>query len=75
MRTSPKRADPVDMRFIAEEPDVPLLVLLGSKDKITPLKEDNCEKMLGDRKARGSPIDYKIYSATQGRVRLSRREA
>jgi dienelactone hydrolase len=59
-----KRADPVDIRFIAEEPDVPLLVLLGSKDKITPLKEGNCEKMLGDRKARGSPIDYKIYSAT-----------
>ena len=58
------RAESVDMRFIAEEPDIPLLVLLGSKDTIAPLKERNCEKMLDDRKARGSPVDYKIYPAT-----------
>jgi dienelactone hydrolase len=59
-----ERTDPVDMRFIAEEPDVPLLVLLGDKDTIAPLKERNCEKLLGDRKSRGSPVAYKIYPAT-----------
>jgi hypothetical protein len=41
-----QRSNPVDIRFIAEEPDVPLLVLLGDKDTIAPLKESNCEKML-----------------------------
>lgn len=59
-----QRSNPVDIRFIAEEPDVPLLVLLGDKDTIAPLNESNCEKMLNDRKARGSPVAYKIYPAT-----------
>ena len=39
-------------------------MLLGDKDTIAPLKESNCEKMLNDRKARGSPVAYKIYPAT-----------
>jgi dienelactone hydrolase len=58
-----ERAEAVDIRFIAEAPEVPLLVLLGSKDTITPLKDGNCEKMLDDRKGRGAAIDYKIYVA------------
>jgi dienelactone hydrolase len=62
--TTKLRAEPVDIRYIAEAPEVPLLVLLGSKDTITPLKEGNCEKMLGDRKARGAAIEYKIYPAS-----------
>jgi len=59
-----KKPETAEFRFIAEEPDVPLLVLLGSKDTITPLKEGNCEKMLDDRKALHAPVSYKIYPAT-----------
>jgi len=53
----------VEMHFLPDQIEVPLLVLMGDRDNETHAVRD-CVPMLEPLKSRGNPVDYRLYHAT-----------
>jgi dienelactone hydrolase len=52
----------VEMHFLPEEIEVPLLVEMGERD--TEADPKDCIPQFGAMKAKGAPVDYRLYHAT-----------
>ncbi|MBI3707859.1 MAG: prolyl oligopeptidase family serine peptidase [Proteobacteria bacterium] len=53
----------VDLHYLPDKIEVPLLVLMGDRDNETHAVRD-CVPMLDPLKSSGNPVDYRLYHAT-----------
>ena len=60
--TLPSTGQVVEMRFLSDQIEVPLLVEMGDRDNEADPR--NCIPQLEAVKAKGGPVDYRLYHAT-----------
>src|SRR5262249_31952959 len=54
----------VDLHFVPEQIEVPILVEMGDRDTEAPPKD--CIPVFDTLKSAGAPVDYRLYPATHG---------
>jgi dienelactone hydrolase len=59
----PQTGEVVELHFLPDKIEVPLLVLMGDRDNETHAVRD-CVPMLDSLKSSGNPVDYRLYHAT-----------